>query len=65
MLNRDPSRILYVSANAAETTLQPENSVQIKPWKGETDDTELLDLIPFLECEPMYMLSKGYLRLKI
>ncbi|KAL3503610.1 hypothetical protein ACH5RR_038059 [Cinchona calisaya] len=48
-LNRDPSRILYVSAHAAETTLQPENSVQIKPWKGETEDTALLDLIPFLE----------------
>lgn len=49
MLNRDPSRIIYLSAHAAETTLQPENAVQIKPWKGETEDTELLDLIPFLE----------------
>nr|XP_027062450.1 mitochondrial import inner membrane translocase subunit TIM50-like [Coffea arabica] len=49
MLNRDPSRIIYMSAHAAETTLQPENAVQVKPWKGETEDTALLDLIPFLE----------------
>ncbi|KAK9156329.1 hypothetical protein Sjap_003809 [Stephania japonica] len=48
-LNRDPSRILYVSGHALESSLQPENSVQIKPWKLEADDTQLLDLIPFLE----------------
>lgn len=48
-LNRDPSRILYVSGNALESTLQTENSVPIKPWKLESDDTSLLDLIPFLE----------------
>ncbi|KAM7487940.1 hypothetical protein LguiB_025424 [Lonicera macranthoides] len=49
MLNRDPSRILYVSGNALESSLQRENCVPIKPWKGEADDTMLLDLIPFLE----------------
>ncbi|KAL8157766.1 mitochondrial import inner membrane translocase subunit TIM50-like isoform X1 [Apium graveolens] len=49
MLNRDPSRILYLSGNALETSLQPENCVPIKQWKGEADDTELLDIIPFLE----------------
>ncbi|XP_006307696.2 mitochondrial import inner membrane translocase subunit TIM50 [Capsella rubella] len=48
-LNRDPRKILYVSANAFETTLQPENGVPIKPYKLESDDTALLDLIPFLE----------------
>lgn len=49
-LNRDPSRIIYVSAHALESSLQPENSVQIKPWTPEDmDDTVLLDLIPFLE----------------
>ncbi|KAL0696398.1 hypothetical protein Bca4012_063578 [Brassica carinata] len=35
-LNRDPKRILYVS-------------VPIKPYKLESDDTALVDLIPFLE----------------
>ncbi|XP_074324703.1 mitochondrial import inner membrane translocase subunit TIM50-like [Apium graveolens] len=49
MLNRDPSRILYLSGNALETSLQPENCVPIKPWKGELEDTALLDYIPFLE----------------
>ncbi|XP_010241410.1 PREDICTED: mitochondrial import inner membrane translocase subunit TIM50-like [Nelumbo nucifera] len=48
-LNRDPSRILYVSGHALESSLQPENCVPIKPWKLEADDTALLDLIPFLE----------------
>lgn len=51
MLNRDPSRVLYVSGNALETCLQPENCVPIKQWKGDAEDTTLLDLIPFLECK--------------
>ncbi|CAA7050787.1 unnamed protein product [Microthlaspi erraticum] len=48
-LNRDPKKILYVSGNAFETSLQPENCVPIKPYKLESDDTALVDLIPFLE----------------
>ena len=50
-LNRNPAQVLYVSAHALESCLQPENCVTVKPWKLETDDTELLDLIPFLECK--------------
>ncbi|KAL3364742.1 hypothetical protein AABB24_013495 [Solanum stoloniferum] len=49
MLNRDQSRIIYISGNALESSLQPENCVEIKPWKGDVEDTTLLDLIPFLE----------------
>ncbi|KAF3520944.1 hypothetical protein DY000_02060688 [Brassica cretica] len=48
-LNRDPKRILYISGNAFDTSLQPENCVPIKPYKLESDDTALVDLIPFLE----------------
>ncbi|XP_052486590.1 mitochondrial import inner membrane translocase subunit TIM50 isoform X2 [Gossypium raimondii] len=48
-LNRDPTKILYVSAHAFDSSLKPENCVPIKPFKLETDDTALLDLIPFLE----------------
>ncbi|XP_059662402.1 mitochondrial import inner membrane translocase subunit TIM50-like [Cornus florida] len=48
-LNRDPSRVIYVSGHALESNLQPENSIPIKPWKLEENDTALLDLIPFLE----------------
>ncbi|KAA3485592.1 Mitochondrial import inner membrane translocase subunit TIM50-like protein [Gossypium australe] len=55
-LNRDPAKILYVSAHAFDSSLQPENCVPIKPYKLETDDTALLDLIPFLECKSMLLL---------
>ncbi|KAK9084632.1 hypothetical protein Sjap_025043 [Stephania japonica] len=48
-LNRDPRRVLYVSGNALESSLQPENCVPIKPWKLEANDNALIDLIPFLE----------------
>ncbi|XP_021905998.1 mitochondrial import inner membrane translocase subunit TIM50-like [Carica papaya] len=48
-LNRDPAKVLYVSGHAFDSTLQPENCVPIKPYKLESDDTALLDLIPFLE----------------
>ncbi|XP_071694229.1 mitochondrial import inner membrane translocase subunit TIM50-like [Rutidosis leptorrhynchoides] len=48
-LNRDPSRVLYISGNALESCLQKENCVPLKPWKCEADDTTLVDLIPFLE----------------
>lgn len=51
MLNRDPKKVLYISAHALEGTLQSENCVSIKPWQGEVEDTALLDLIPFLECK--------------
>ncbi|TVU35036.1 hypothetical protein EJB05_16902 [Eragrostis curvula] len=48
-LNRNPAQVLYISGHALESTLQPENCVSIKPWKLEDDDTQLIDLIPFLE----------------
>ncbi|KAL2621480.1 hypothetical protein R1flu_001685 [Riccia fluitans] len=48
-LNRDPSRVIYIAGHAAETSLQPENALTIKPWKLEADDTTLFDHIPFLE----------------
>ncbi|KAI3714180.1 hypothetical protein L1987_72774 [Smallanthus sonchifolius] len=50
-LNRDLSRVLFVSGNALESCLQSENCVPVKPWKCEAEDTTLLDLIPFLECK--------------
>ncbi|KAK1269731.1 Mitochondrial import inner membrane translocase subunit TIM50 [Acorus gramineus] len=51
-LNRDPSRIIYITAHP-DSTLQPENSVVINPWNLETVDTALLDLLPFLEYVAM------------
>uniref|UniRef100_A0A0A9G480 Mitochondrial import inner membrane translocase subunit TIM50 n=1 Tax=Arundo donax TaxID=35708 RepID=A0A0A9G480_ARUDO len=52
-LNRNPAQVIYISAHCDETCLQPENCVQIKPWKLENNDTQLLDLIPFLEYVAM------------
>lgn len=49
-LNRDPSHVIYLGGHAKESTLQPENALSVKPWKLESDDTVLLDLLPFLEC---------------
>ncbi|KAL8469727.1 hypothetical protein ACS0TY_032536 [Phlomoides rotata] len=49
MLNRDPTKVIYISGHAIETSLQPENSLPVKAWQGEADDTALVDLIPFLE----------------
>ncbi|XP_074298751.1 mitochondrial import inner membrane translocase subunit TIM50-like [Silene latifolia] len=48
-LNRDPSRIIYVSGHALDNCLQLENCIPIKPWKNEDGDKTLIDLIPFLE----------------
>ncbi|KAM1168497.1 hypothetical protein ACFX19_030927 [Malus domestica] len=48
-LNRDPKKIIYLSAHARENSLQPENGAIIKPYKNELDDTALVDFIPFLE----------------
>ncbi|GAB4840691.1 mitochondrial inner membrane protein required for protein import [Ancistrocladus abbreviatus] len=49
-LNRDPRKILYVSAHCQDVCLQPENCVPIKPWTpDDMSDTALVDLIPFLE----------------
>lgn len=59
MLNRDPSRVLYISGHALDSTLQPENGVAIKPWMGEPEDTALLDLIPFLECKLLSIFMYG------
>jgi len=53
-LNRNPKQVIYLSAHALETCLQPENCVEIKPFKLENNnDTQLLDLIPFLEYVAM------------
>ncbi|XP_062201011.1 mitochondrial import inner membrane translocase subunit TIM50-like isoform X2 [Phragmites australis] len=48
-LNRNPARVIYISAHS-ESCFQPEKCIQIKPWKLEDGDTQLQDLIPFLEC---------------
>ncbi|GAB4829406.1 mitochondrial inner membrane protein required for protein import [Ancistrocladus abbreviatus] len=49
-LNRDPRKILFVSAHCQDICLQSENCVPIMPWMpDDMNDTALLDLVPFLE----------------
>ena len=48
-LNRDPSRVIFVSATPGAYMLQPENALPVKAWNLDKEDTTLLDLMPFLE----------------
>jgi hypothetical protein len=50
-LNRDLSRVIFVSGHGDDACAQPENLLAIKPWKMDQSDTALLDHLPFLECE--------------
>ena len=50
-LNRDPSRVLFVTADPDAAAGAPANALLVRPWAGEdAADTGLLDLLPFLEA---------------
>jgi import inner membrane translocase subunit TIM50 len=48
-LNRDPKKVIMVDVNPEAYSLQPENGLHLKPWKGEAGDRELTRLETFLE----------------
>ncbi|ORX35097.1 hypothetical protein BD324DRAFT_582622 [Kockovaella imperatae] len=48
-LNRDLSKVILLDTDPEHSALQPENSVIIKPWKGNMGDRGLVEMIPFLE----------------
>ena len=55
-LNRDPARVVYLSANPKSYSLQPENAIPVSKWEptaagaaSADSDTALLDLMPLLE----------------
>merc|ERR1712106_349408 len=48
-LNRDLRTVVVVDDDIDEVQLNKENCIVIKPWKGDPEDRELLDLIPLLE----------------
>ena len=54
-LNRDPRHVVYLTAHP-ETCAQAEHVLQVTPWKKDVDDTVLLDLFPFLECQCLPLL---------
>ncbi|CAO3594240.1 unnamed protein product [Absidia cylindrospora] len=49
-LNRDLSKVIMMDSNPDAFSMQPENGIALKPWKGEAGDHGLLDYIPFLEA---------------
>ena len=48
-LNRDPRKVIMVDVNPEAYSLQPENGLHLKSWKGEAGDKELIRLETFLE----------------
>ncbi|KAH6959233.1 hypothetical protein HG530_009491 [Fusarium avenaceum] len=48
-LNRDLSKVIIIDSNAKHVRNQPENAIVLDPWKGDRNDKELVNLIPFLE----------------
>lgn len=50
-MNRDLSKVIAIDTEAEHYSLQPENSIIVPPWKGESNDKGLVGLIPFLECK--------------
>lgn len=47
-LNRDPAKVVVLDWNEDYNTLQPDNFVKMKKWRGEPDNS-LVDIVPFLE----------------
>jgi len=48
-LNRNMNQIIFITSDPDACLFQPDNAVQIQPWKADEGDTVLLDLIPFIE----------------
>lgn len=49
LLNRPLEKIIMIEHRPDAYSKQPENTLKITPWKGDTQDRTLVDLIPFLE----------------
>lgn len=49
-LGRGLDRLLIIDHDPAAYQLQPENGIRIKPFHGEVDDSELMDLLEFLKA---------------
>jgi len=49
-LNRDLRHVILVDTDCTSYANQPENAIAIKPWHGDLEDVELMELVPFLEA---------------
>lgn len=52
-LNRPLERVILLDTHP-EHVAQPENTILMKPWKGEPGDKGLVEMIPFLESIGIY-----------
>lgn len=48
-LNRDLSKVVMLETNPDAWSMNPNNTIKMKPWTGDANDKELVKLIPFLE----------------
>ncbi|KAH8174704.1 NLI interacting factor-like phosphatase domain-containing protein [Sarocladium implicatum] len=48
-LNRDLSKVIILDTDKSHVRKQPENAIVLDPWKGASNDKDLVGLIPFLE----------------
>ena len=49
-LNRDLRHVVILDTNPDSYSYQPLNAIPVKPWRDDADDTELIDLVPFIEA---------------
>lgn len=49
-LGRKMDRVLIIDHDSDAFQLQPENGIKIKPFEGDTSDSELADLVEFLKA---------------
>lgn len=55
-LNRDLSKVIAIDTDATALELNPENAIVLKPWKGDSQDRDLLGLVSFLEAVGIYQI---------
>lgn len=48
-LNRDLSKVIIIDTDKSHVRKQSENAIVLEPWKGASEDKDLVGLIPFLE----------------
>ncbi|CAL2045061.1 unnamed protein product [Caenorhabditis brenneri] len=48
-LNRDLSKVIYIDFDAKSGQLHPENMLRVPEWRGNMDDTSLVDLAELLK----------------
>lgn len=56
-LNRDLSKVLVLDTDSSRFSLHPENGVELKKWTGDRKDTELVDILSFLEAIAIYNIA--------